>query len=177
MKGKNDKIRVIEWILLSVLGLLGLLCVLSRFTAFGARLLSGLRELGGKAGTQFLVIVFALLMLLSGVGQGGGYPTLSNYPDAVWVCEETGLILDTRNNSGRYLDIEYDGEARRAQLRMSASTGEFSLRLEDRHLFEKGDLMTGSFIVDETEFVLTLEYDILYNGQYEKLHFYRTDTD
>ena len=174
MKRKNDKLSVFEWIMLAVLGLLGLLWVLSRFTDAGANLLSGLRKLCGKAGSAFLAVVFLLFSLLSGVGQGGGYATLKDYPAAIWVCDETGLTLDTRNNREQYLDIEYGEETRRAQLKMSRSSGEFSLQLLDEsgNVSSKDVLMKGSFVVRETEFVLTVEYDTLYNGQYETLHFY-----
>lgn len=168
-------LRVIGWVLLGIVTVGGLLFLLSRVKNLS--LFKGGKRL--RLGERIGILLFALLWLFFVLWECI-FPSaeLYNFPSSVWVCEETDLVLTVTGDLRLKLEVEYEGELHKAELALYSSHYEIYLRDMGHSSYHYEDIvLNGSYSFNETCLTLFVEEDRLFGGQYEKLHFFRTDTD
>ena len=182
MKTKQGKLRrvlcVIGWVLLGVATAGGLLFLLSRVKNLS--LFKGGKRL--RLGERIGILLFALLWLFSSLWESIFPPAeIYDFPSSVWVCEETDLVLTVTDNLRLTLEVEYEGELHKAELALDVlSIGYYKVYLRDMghsSYYYEDVVLNGNYSFSKTCLTLSVEEDRLFGGQYEKLHFYRTDTD
>jgi len=133
-------------------------------------------------GERISILLFAALWLFFVLWECI-FPSVEIYdfPASVWVCEETDLVLTVTSNRRLTLEVEYEGELHKAELALDVlSIGYYEVYLRDmgHSSYHYEDIvLSGNYSFNETCLTLSVEEDRLFGGQYEKLHFYRTDTD
>ena len=177
MNTNQDKLRrvlrVIGWVQLGVVTVGGLLTLLR--SRFAIRLPQFLQKLFAIPLVVFVVIchLFTLVFLPS-----NDVPD-AFAPNSVWVCEQTGVQLIVDENGYAAMQEYYEGELCTMYIDLSRDTEYCSIVLvapEDEPTLYQ-EVFSGLFWLNETEFCVEAAYDLLYDGRYEELHFYRTDTD